>query len=351
MWKKIFIRNKKQAVWGKCAKRLTLPILLIWGICVLLEGWGLCEESVPGRNSEQAVTFSRTEFLDRSARLILEDSIQRLSQSQSYSVDLFCQVKIHGASFTGKGMFCQKRLANTLTGSEIFSARWEMEYYLPGFRQYQLSVLNGEQMKLWTLRERRPSDPQGEVLFADMEEVDLKEVSEAVTANPEAYPTLKAPWFTQPRVDLLLQGILESCRFTMAGETQIEGTDRKIYQIQGFLKPELVERIIALRQVPVPTPPKASGPASSIEQVLMASLPAEVPTHVELFVDQAQGVPFLVRFLRPASEAGPEFSFTISFENTYLNNATLNASFFEVAPGNVTRDATGTFLQSHRTIN
>ncbi|MDO4629746.1 MAG: hypothetical protein Q4C70_11240, partial [Planctomycetia bacterium] len=140
MWNKIFFRNTEQAKYAKYTIIFSAFFALF-----------LTTVSVSHAQS----TSESEKNTDQNARIILQNSIHALQTSQNYAVDLHCRAQIFGIFFSGKGMYCQKRQRNTFTAKERISSRWEMEYYFPTFHQYNLSVLNGEQMKLWRFNERR----------------------------------------------------------------------------------------------------------------------------------------------------------------------------------------------------
>lgn len=284
------------------------------------------------------------------ARTILKNVIYTLQSSQNYAVDLHCKAQIYDTFFSGKGMFCQKRQSHPITGLDRISARWEMEYYFPTFSHYTLSVLNGEQMKLWRVNEQRSAnDTNSEKTIVS--EIKLDDVLKAINSQPTRYRSLPEPWYTQPHIGQLLQGIHDSYYFTTAYVRQVENFPRHIYHLCGVLKPEIVKKILEVRSISVPEEIAVTSDGFSENAPILSLLPKEIPTYVEIYLDYEQGFPYFIRFFqRTPTEEGlktsqtSDFQVSISFENTYLNNATLNPSFFEVPKNSTKRFETDNFL-------
>ena len=297
---------------------------------------------VTGTASAQgsAQQTSASDKLDQTVRFILQNSIRTIQEAHNYSTYLHCQAKIMGKTFNGKGEFYQKREIGSMKMEEIVSSRWEITFYLPDFKFYQLSVLNGDQKCLWTLTERRtdeqtpPNKNAGEIQI-----VNLASVKAVIEKSPLEYSSIAHPWYSQPNVAQLLEGILRSFHFTMAGETQFPGTNQPIYQIEGQLRPELTKEILDSRGL---------DPAAGL-----FALPAEVPMGVELLIDKTLGLPIQIQFYRmPSGEKKPEapeetFSYTILFEQSHLNDVSLDDSFFEISRGYEMHDVTEQYLKDH----
>ena len=148
------------------------------------------------------------------------------------------------------------------------------------------------------------------------------------------------PWYSQPNVAQILEGILRSYHFTMGGETLYTRTNQPSYLIRGQMKPELTEEILKSRGL---------DPAEGL-----FALPGEVPMYVELMIDKAQGLPLQIRFYSVSKdektsqvEEEETFSYTILFEQSHLGNASWPDSDFEIALGNKTRDVTEQYLNDH----
>ncbi len=341
MQNKIFFQTAKRV---KCAKFVGI-ITLIFSIPFAIISVLQAQNNAKLDNST-----------NQNAQIILQNSIRTIQSSQNYAVDLHYKAEIYGIFFNGKGMYCQKRQLHPVTKQEQISMRWEMEYYFPTFSQYSLSVLNGEQMKIWRLNERRPvtnkiPSTSQEAPTRVMEQIDLSSALRKITSQPDQYRALPVPWYTQPHLDQLLQGIHDSYHFTMAGITQISGSNRKIYQIFGALKPEFAEKILKSRSIEIPKRIKTNSQRFSENAPILELLPEEIPTYVEICLDQEQGFPYFVRFFQYTTseeierkEQNKNLQLTISFENTYLNNATLNPSFFEF-PSQDALNVTEKFLE------
>lgn len=289
---------------------------------------------------ETPQSFSASDDLDRTVRIILQNSIRTIWEAQNYSTNLHCQADIMGKIFNGKGEFYQKCEIGSLNAQEKVSARWEFTFYMTGFRFYQLSVLNGDQERLWTLTERRADEEKNQDdSLGKVQVVNLSTVKTMVGQSPLEYPSIVPPWYSQPNVAQILEGILMSYQFTMAGETQLPGTNQPIYQIEGQLKQEFVWEVLESRGL---------DPAGGL-----FALPGEIPMCVELLIDKAQGLPILIRFYRmpsdekKAQEPKETFSYTIRFEQTHLNDVSLDDSFFEISSGNEMIDVTEQYLKDH----
>ena len=332
MWNKNFFRTLNRA---KCAKY----VFVISGLFLVFS-----LSCVTGMVSAEEFpqTTSASDKLDQTVRFILQNSIHTIQEAHNYSTYLHCQAKIMGKVFNGKGEFYQKREMGLLKTEEILSSRWEVTFYLPNFKFYQLSVLNGNQKCLWTLTERRndgqkdPNENSGEIQY-----VNLASVRAMIEKSPLEYTSISHPWYSQPNVAQILEGILKSFQFTMAGETQFPGTNLPIYQIEGQMKPELTKEILESRGL---------DPAAGI-----FALPGDVPMCVELLIDKAQGLPIQIQFYRVPSreEDAPEnpedeYSYTILFEQSHLNDVSLDDSFFEISRGYETHDVTEQYLENHR---
>lgn len=333
MFPKKFFRTLNRA---KCAKYVSaISGLFLFFTLFFVTGTVSAQETAP--------QLSAADELDYTVRDILQRSIRTIRESASYSTYLNCQAKIKGKTFNGSGEFRQKRQKRESVfqgAEEIVSARWEITFYLPDFNFYQLSVLNGNLKSLWTLAERRtaeqkaPNEKNGEIQY-----VNLASVRAAIETSPLEYTSLTHPWYSQPNVAQILEGILKSFQFTMGAETHFSGTDQPIYMIKGKLKPELMNEILEARD-------KKSKAGIS-------ELPGEVPTDVELLMDKIQELPIQIRFWRAQSDEKesetPEetFSYTILFEQSHLNNVSLDDSFFEISRGYQMHDVTEQYLKDH----
>lgn len=289
---------------------------------------------------EAAQQASASDKLDQTVRFILQNSIRTIQEARNYSAYLHCQAKILGKTFNGKGEYYQKREIGSTKTEETVSSRWEITFYLPRFKFYQLSVLNGERKALWTLTERRTDDQKDpKEKSGEIQVVNLASVRAVIEKSPLEYSSIAHPWYSQPNVAQILEGILKSFQFTMAGETQFPGTNQPIYQIEGQLKPELTKEILEAR---------GQDPTGGLFK-----LPGDVPMCVELLIDKAQGLPIQIRFYRvPSGEKEPEepeetFNYTILFEQSHLNDVSLDDSFFEISSGYETHDVTEQYLKDH----
>lgn len=330
MYPKNFFPTLNRAKCAKCVSVIS-GVFLIFSLFFVTD-------TISGE--ESAPPASASDKLDQTVRFILQNSIRTIQEARNYSAYLYCQAKILGKSFNGRGEYYQKREIVTMKMEETVSSRWEITFYLPRFKFYQLSVLNGERKALWTLTERRteeqkdPKENSGEIQV-----VNLASVRTAIEKSPLEYSSIAHPWYSQPNVAQLLEGILKSFQFTMAGETQFPGTNQPIYQIEGQLKPELTKEILEARGL---------EPAAGI-----FALPRDVPMCVELLIDKAQGLPIQIRFYRvPSEEKEPKepeetFSYTILFEQSHLNDVSLDDSFFEISSGYETHDVTEQYLKDH----
>ncbi|MCR5163608.1 MAG: hypothetical protein K6C40_06285 [Thermoguttaceae bacterium] len=206
---------------------------------------------------------------------------------------------------------------------------------------YQLMILNGEQERLWTVTERRKDEQKDpDKNFGDVHVVNLTSVRTVIERSPLEYTSIAHPWYTQPNVAKILEGILRSYRFTMGAETLYTRTNQPIYLIKGELKPELTKEILASRDL-------------DLEGGLFA-LPGEIPMYVELMIEKFQGLPLQIRFYsmpedgKTAQDPEKMFSYTIQFEQSHLNDVSLDDSFFEISRGNETIDVTEQYLKDHR---
>jgi len=330
MYNKKLFRNLNLAKYANC-------VFVVSGLFCFFSSFFL---TVSIWAQDAAQHSSASAKLDQTVRLILQNSIRTIQNAQNYSTYIHCQAEIMGKIFNGKGEFYQKRQLSPSKRQETLSARWEMEFYLPHSQFYQLSVLNGDLERLWTLTERRNEEQKNSSeRFSEIQVVNLATVQSITSRSPLNYPAITAPWYTQPNVANILEGILRTFQFTMAGETQYPGTNQTIYQIQGQLKPEFVEEVLEAHGL---------NPASGI-----FALPVEVPMGVELLIDKARGLPLQVRFYRASTSKKmvPEeaFSYTILFEQSHLNNVSVDDSFFEVSSGHETHDVTEQYLNEYRT--
>lgn len=292
-------------------------------------------------SEETAQQLSTSAKLDQSVRIILQDSIQIIQSARNYSTYLYCQAEILGKVFNAKGEFYQKRQISSLNNQETVSARWEMRFFLPHSMLYQLMILNGERERLWTLTERRMDEQKDpDKNFGDVEVVNLGSVRAVIERSPLEYMSITHPWYSQPNVAKILEGILRSYRFTMGGETLYTRTNQPIYLIQGELKPELTKEILESRGL---------NPAGGL-----FALPGEIPMYVELMIDKMQGLPLQIRFYslpkdeKTAHDPEKMFNYTIQFEQSHLNDVSLDDSFFEISRGNETIDMTEKYLKDHR---
>lgn len=330
MCNKNFFRTLNRAKYAKCVFAIS-GVFLFFSLFFVV-GTISAEES--------AQSPSASDKLDQTVRLILQNSIRTIQESRNYSTYLHCQAKILGKIFNGKGEFYQKREIDPMKTEETVLARWETTFYLPNFKFYQLSVLNGNQKSLWTLTERRtdeqkdPNEKKGEIQV-----VNLASVRTVVEKSPLEYTAVSHPWYSQPNVAQILKGILESFRFTMGGETQFPGTNQPIYQIQGQLNPEFAKGILESRGL---------DPAGGL-----FALPGEVPMCVELLIDKTLGLPIQIRFYsvpndeKTSQDPDETFSYTILFEQSHLNNVSLDDSFFEISRGYEMHDVTEQYLKDH----
>lgn len=75
--------------------------------------------------------------------------------------------------------------------------------------------------------------------------------------------------------------------------------------------------------------------------------------YVELLIDKSLGLPLQIRFFNVAvdektSQVTEEtFSYTIKFEESYLNNGSKPDSFFEISSGYEMHDVTEQYLEDH----
>lgn len=347
MWNKIFFWTVKEVKYAKCAAVFAVIITLLLLSRGEFTSGLLAQDSAGNTNSD-----SQTVSVRQAVNLILDNSIFKLRNSRNYAVDIRTQADICGQTFNGKGIYRQTSQIDSMTGKRTYSVRWEMEYFMEECSQYSLQVLNGERKKLWTQNERRSIRPDQKTEYGDLEVIDLNEVLRVVSSDPQAYQPIASPWFSVFHVDQLLEGIRQNFSFTIAGITNYPGTRRALYRVQGVLKPEIAFKINNRKNAGEAN----SNVISMNEEYLcfLSQLADEVPTHIEFFIDKELEFPVYVHFFRKDDEqnegingeTAPRLRFVISFENTYLNNATFRSEEFEIMPENVTKDSTENFIQS-----
>ena len=119
MYPKNFFPTLNRAKCAKCVSVIS-GVFLIFSLFFVTG-------TISGEESAQPASAS--DKLDQTVRFILQNSIRTIQEARNYSAYLYCQAKILGKSFNGRGEYYQKREIETMKMEETVSSRWEITFY------------------------------------------------------------------------------------------------------------------------------------------------------------------------------------------------------------------------------